>query len=111
MHAPSVAIGRALDHLQRNFHRPLTVAEIGAIAHLSPRRLTARSQEEVGFAPGEYLRRIRIEEAARQMVTSDAPIGEIALACGFYDQAHLTREFRRRFDVTPREYRKRYRSR
>jgi AraC-like DNA-binding protein len=37
--------------------------------------------------------------------------GFVKLTRGFYDQAHLTRDFRRRFDETPRGYRNRHRSR
>jgi len=106
-----LAVRRAIDYVSRNFHRQLTVAEIGAAAGLSSRTIRQRFQEELGFSPGEHLRRTRIETAAGDLATTDTPVGEIALACGFYDHAHLSREFHRRYGMTPRSYRNCHRSR
>jgi AraC-like DNA-binding protein len=41
---------------------------------------------------------------------TDESLAEIALKCGFADQSHLSREFRRQFGRTPREYRENYKS-
>ena len=109
--APSRDVLRATGYIARNYHRRLTVSELGAYLGLSSRTLTERFQEELGLSPGEYVRRARLEAAASSLATSATPLGEIALACGFYDQAHLTREFHRRFGETPRAYRNRHRSR
>lgn len=102
---------RATGFVSRNYHRRLTVAEIGAYVGLSSRAITERFRHDLGLSPGEYLRRARLEAAASELAMTDAAVGTIAQACGFYDQAHLTREFRRRFDETPRGYRNRHRSR
>jgi AraC-like DNA-binding protein len=102
---PGLAVTRAADFVARNFHRRLTVAEIGASVGLSTRAVRQRFQDELGLSPNEQLRRTRLEAAARSLATTDVAIGAIALACGFYDQAHLTREFQRRFGTTPRSYR------
>jgi AraC-like DNA-binding protein len=40
---------------------------------------------------------------------SDESLSEIALNCGFADQSHFSREFRRQFGRTPRDYREHYR--
>jgi len=109
--SPRADVLRAADYVSRNFHRRLTVAEIGASVGLSSRTIAQRFQEELGLSPGEYLRRARLESAASQLATTDTPVGRIAHACGFYDQAHLTREFGRHFGITPRGYRCRQRSR
>jgi AraC family transcriptional regulator len=56
--------------------------------------------------PGEYLRRIRIERATREVLATDRPLKVIASVAGFADQAHFTREFRRYHGVTPFEMRR-----
>lgn len=102
---------RATGFIARNLHRRLTVAEIGAYLGLSSRVVARRFQDELGVSPADYVRRARLEAAAGKLAMTDAPISEIAAACGFYDQAHLTREVQRRFGETPRRYRLRHRSR
>jgi AraC family transcriptional regulator len=107
---PGLAVTRAADFVARNFNRRLTVADIGASVGLSTRAIRQRFQDELGLSPNEQLRRTRLEAAARSLATTDLPIGGIAIACGFYDQAHLSREFQRRFGTTPRAYRNQRRS-
>jgi AraC-like DNA-binding protein len=52
-----------------------------------------------------------VEEAARRLADTDQPLAEIALACGFCDQSHLTRTFRRRTGLTPGAWRRAARER
>lgn len=54
----------------------------------------------LGMTPRDYLRAVRLHRA-RQMVTEGAPIARVAAECGFADQAHFTRWFRRTFGYTP----------
>jgi AraC-like DNA-binding protein len=73
------------------------VAELAAETGLSARRLGALFQDEIGLAPKEAGRVFRFTHA-RQRIGQAAGAGEtfagIAADCGFYDQAHLAREFR-----------------
>ena len=55
---------------------------------------------------GELIRDTRLRAAAVALTTTNRPIDEIALTCGFYDQSHLTRLFRRAIGCTPGEYRR-----
>lgn len=54
---------------------------------------------------GDYVRRLRIEHACRQIAQTNAPLIEIAHAVGFYDQSHFSRTFKRYTGLTPAEYR------
>lgn len=55
---------------------------------------------------GDYVRGLRVRRAAALLASGRRPLGEIALACGFYDQAHLTRSFKAVFKVTPGAFRR-----
>jgi len=46
--------------------------------------------------------------ASRALVSTSEPLADVVLSCGFSDQSHFTREFRRHFGRTPREYRDHY---
>ena len=53
-----------------------------------------------GMSPADYLRALRVNRA-REMLLDGEPPADVAVACGFTDQAHLTRSFRRSFGYTP----------
>lgn len=58
-----------------------------------------------GASPHGYLVQLRLEHA-RRLLAAGCSIVDAALASGFSDQSHLTRQFRARFGVTPGLYRK-----
>jgi AraC-like DNA-binding protein len=79
---------------------------VGDLAHgfgLTPRTLQRRLQPEGGF--GRLLNRARAEQAARMLVKREHELGIIGFACGYSDQPHFTREFKRRTAMTPAQYR------
>ncbi len=84
----------------------LRLGEIAAAVDVHPGHLSREFHRCFGVAPGEYVRHLRIEYAARRLADSDAPLGEIALAAGFADHAHFARAFRRATGRTPREHRR-----
>ena len=60
------------------------------------------------LTPQRFLRKLRLRLASRALMDTDESLAEIALKCGFSDQSHFSREFRRQFGRTPREYRENY---
>ncbi len=60
---------------------------------------------------GGFLRRARVEEAARRLAEGAAPLAQIALECGFCDQSHLSRTFKRLMGLTPGAWRRASRDR
>ena len=70
---------------------------VGALAAelgWSRRHLAARFREDVGASPKFLARLLRFEHAAERIRAGAQPLGDVALACGYYDQAHLNREVR-----------------
>jgi AraC family transcriptional regulator len=59
-----------------------------------------------GCTVGEYVRRLRVDFALRQLSETENPLSEIAAAAGFADHSHLTRTFKAYLGLTPSEYRK-----
>jgi AraC-like DNA-binding protein len=56
---------------------------------------------------GDYILRLRLLMARRRLRTTTDAVGRIATECGFYDQAHFTRAFRKYTGQTPLDYRRR----
>jgi transcriptional regulator GlxA family with amidase domain len=72
---------------------------------LSPTHLQRVFSRMIGESPKRIARRIALERAAAVLVTSDAPILEIALASGFESHEGFTRAFRAQFERSPSHYR------
>lgn len=96
---------RVKEFLHENFIIPPSLNELANTAEVHPTHLTRVFRRFEHCTIGEYIRKIRIEQACRKMLVSKAPLVEIALDMGFADQTHFTRSFRRVAGMTPTEFR------
>ena len=98
----------ARDFLHENACAPLPLARIAQAAGRHEVHLAREFRRFFGASIGEYLRRLRCERAAQLLVEprSTHTITEVAVRCGFSSHAHLCREFRSRFGLTPSQYRR-----
>lgn len=99
-------IERAVALIADRFAGPLEVAEIATEVGLSVSQLNRRFRGQFQVPPSEYLQRVRVDRASRLLAETNVPILDIALQTGFFDQAHLTRTFRRWMEMTPNEFRR-----
>lgn len=98
---PAVARAEAFinEHWQENF----TLHDLAAAADVSPFHLVRIFHRHMGMPPSSYRRALRIQ-AAQKLLRRGQPTVDVAVACGFYDQAHLTRHFKAVTGVTPMRY-------
>jgi AraC-like DNA-binding protein len=102
--APHPAVAVALDEFQR-MPQARTVAEMTALVGLSPRRFAELFRREVGLTPKTYCRVRRFQEVLHLVErSSSVDWTGLALACGYYDQAHFNRDFRAFSGITPTAY-------
>ena len=88
------AVRFALEQFARGSNR-LSIAEVARSSGWSERRFSQLFREQVGFAPKVWCRLQRFQRAVWQLrAGADVPWAELAIECGFYDQAHLANEFR-----------------
>jgi AraC-like DNA-binding protein len=100
--APHPAVAGALRAIERTHG----VGEVRAIrSAVGERQLSRLFRAQVGFGPKRYARLVRFQAAVRSLAGQRVvSIADVAAACGYYDQAHLDREFRALAGVTPGEY-------
>jgi len=98
-------VERAIDYMEARLSETLTLEEVARAAGLSASHFARRFKSAMGIPPHQYLMHMRVERAKR-MLQQREPIVEIALACGFSHQEHLTRVFRRLAGVTPASFRR-----
>lgn len=95
------------EHLFSNFASPGSLDEVAALVDLHPSHLCRLFAERYGCSMTEYTRRVRADAAATRVLNSKAELATIAFECGYSDQAHMTREFRRYLGITPGKIRAR----
>src|SRR6185436_10255820 len=99
-------IERVREYLHAHFTRKLSLGEIAHAAGVHPVHVCRAFPRHHGLTLGEYVRALRIDYAARELIASRRPIADIAFDAGFASQSHLTRHFRARIGVTPAAYRR-----
>lgn len=92
--------------IERDPSSPETLHELGRTAGLSPYRLQRLFRAAYGESPAQLRKRLRLESAAALLRASQAPVGEIARACGFASLPTFSREFRAAFGLAPSRFRK-----
>ena len=85
------------------------VAELAVIARLSRSHFSRAFKATFGMSPTQYTLCRRIAQARRLLIETHQPLCEVALVCGFADQAHLSRTFRRFVGQSPNRWRRAYR--
>lgn len=103
---PPSWLARARDLLDDRVQENLGLDQIAAEVGVHPVHLATMFRRRFRQTPGEYQRHLRVAFACRQLVTTDAPLTEIALAAGFVDQSHFKRIFKAHVGMTPRAYRR-----
>ncbi len=99
-------LNSAVRFMSVHYAEPLEIREVAKQSGLSHSQFNRRFRAIYRMAPSVYLQRVRVHEASARLVDSDATLSEIALDVGFYDQAHLTRTFKRFLGVSPSEFRR-----
>lgn len=100
----SRAVHIARDYLEGHFAHAVPLQRLAAECGLSPFHLLRVFRNALGLTPHAYLVQVRTHRA-RQMLLQGDSLSTIAYRCGFSDQSHLTRTFKRIFGVTPGAYR------
>jgi AraC-like DNA-binding protein len=101
--------GPVLAYMRDHYHSPITNQQLARLAHNSVRAFERKFHSTFHLTPQKYLRKLRLRMASRALAYTSQTLAELAVSCGFADQSHFTREFRRQFGRTPRDYREYYR--
>jgi AraC-like DNA-binding protein len=97
----AVRIGR--EYLDGNAGDNVTLQTLAQVAGLSPFHLCRVFRDTIGMTPHAYLTHIRIRHA-KSLLRTGLPNTQVATQVGFYEQAHLTRHFKRIVGVPPGQY-------
>jgi AraC family transcriptional regulator len=99
-------VRRVTTHIETNLDAAITTKDLAALAKLSLFHFCRAFRDSFGESPHGYVTRRRVERAQGLMLTTNASLGQIAADCGFTDQAHLSKLFRRIVGESPGVWRR-----
>jgi AraC-like DNA-binding protein len=91
------------EYLRDHYAENVSLSQLTSLTNLSPYYLLRVFRSRAGFPPHEYQTQVRIAHA-RRLIRAGTPLSQIAIETGFFDQSHLSRNFKRIVGVTPRQY-------
>lgn len=95
---------RVLDYVAAHFGGEISLEAMAAEAGLSPSHFSRLFKQTIGISLHRFVMHYRVERAKEMLKDSGQPKIDIALSCGFADQAHFTRVFKQIEGVTPKRY-------
>ena len=99
-------IRRVTTHIEANLDVTLRIKGLAALVELSCSHFSRAFCKSFDESPHEYVMRRRVARAQGLMLTSDAPLVQIAVDCGLADQPHFNKIFRRLVGETPAAWRR-----
>lgn len=99
-------IRRAQQYISAHVREKLTVPLVARHVDVSPSYLTALFRKNLQISPGEYVRRVKLQESKQMIREDNMNFTEIAAALQYSTVHHFSRQFKDKFGITPTEYAK-----
>ena len=101
LHTGDRRLQRVLDYVEVHLDRPLRLLELARVAGISATHLSRTFRVAFDVSVHDHVQRRRVHRAKAVLLSSATPLAEVALACGFANQTHMTRVFRDVLGTTP----------
>jgi AraC-like DNA-binding protein/mannose-6-phosphate isomerase-like protein (cupin superfamily) len=101
---------KSILYMKDNLENKIVLKDLADHAGYSPSRFSALFTEKTNYSPMDYYNQLKIQRACSLLQFSDLKIKEIAFRLGYYDPFHFSKGFKQEMEITPKEYRKRYKN-
>jgi len=101
-------IARCQAWIADNYRQAAPVTAMVRLSGIAERSFKRRFQQATGMTPLEYVHTLRLEEAKHMLETGNAPVEAVAREVGYEDAGFFSRLFRRKVQLTPAQYRRRF---
>lgn len=101
---PLTRISNAIAHIEANYAKPISLADLASTAHMSLSNLHRDFKSATGFSPIEYLIRLRVMRGAELLRQGKLNVTETAFQTGFNDSNYFSRQFREVMGISPRQF-------
>jgi transcriptional regulator GlxA family with amidase domain len=116
-YSPYIGAGRDEDPIIGKVHRyvtehitdALSIEQLAEAVAVSRRTFSRVFSKYAKVTPSVFVEQVRVDTARKLLEDTDAPLKTVAFKCGFRNATHMRTTFSRRLDVTPKQYRQRFR--
>lgn len=102
---PEKRVQTLLDYIHTHFQEKITIEELAKTALISKTEVLRCFKAIMGLSPISYLNSYRLQRAAHMLMNTEKSIQEIADVCGFNDNSYFSKLFKKKYHVTPHDYR------
>lgn len=92
-----------VDYMRAHFDREITLEQLADISRTNPFVLLRQFKDSCGVTPHQYLRTLRVNRAM-DYIQAGLKLADVAIICGFADQSHMNRQFKRTVGVSPGKF-------
>ncbi|OFX57327.1 MAG: hypothetical protein A2066_16855 [Bacteroidetes bacterium GWB2_41_8] len=107
MEEQNPGISHAIQFMEQNLSKKLSLDEIAEAAGYSPSYLTTLFRKKTGYSPSSYFSHLKITKACEYLDFSKVKIKEISFLMGYSDPYYFSKDFQKKMGISPRNYRKR----
>ena len=101
------AVTAVVAYLRENYPAHITLEDLAMRIFMNKDYLNRIFREEIGLPIKAFLQKLRVDEACRLLDSTDMPVSQVAVACGFGDMKTFYAAFKRQAGITPGKYRSR----
>lgn len=106
LHSENEIIRRAQQYISAHIRQKLSVPLVARKVDVSPSYLTALFHKNLEISPGEYIRRVKLQESKHLIREGKLNFTEIAAVLNYSTVHHFSRQFKEKFGITPTDYAK-----
>ena len=99
------AVQRAIDYIEEHLTEPMSNADLARVAGYSDYHFLRVFKQIVQLTPADYIRKRRISEIVRRLMTEECPIADLAFEYGFQSKENFCRAFKREHHILPTDFR------
>ena len=104
----NLLILRAKEYIDLNYRRKFTLKDVANELYLSPNYLSDLFKKHTGMKFSDYLLEVRMEKSKEYLLDIQYRVGDISALVGFSDARYFSSTFRKRYGMSPLEFRNRY---
>lgn len=95
-----------IGYIQQHYNEKIMLADVAAFASISEREALRCFKNQLGQSPMDYLLEYRLIMARKLLKETSLPITDIAMQTGFSESGYFSRQFKKKYEITPKEYQK-----